>query len=104
MKSRPSSLKARIRHTERAIVSMHMSMELATKEINEKGFFVQTVVHDSHGKASMVERQNPALKRQRESLRSITALQKQLSLLRDELENVKAVKKSGEDSLDFLNE
>lgn len=69
-----------------ALAAMKQNLKLATKAIADKGLFVKTQIADSHGKFTTVERINPALKAQREALRAIGVLKKQIADLQKEVQ------------------
>jgi hypothetical protein len=66
--------------------AMRHNLRLAGAEIKEHGLMVTTVVFDTHNKPIAAERPNPALKIQREALRAITYLKRQIGILEAELE------------------
>jgi hypothetical protein len=69
-----------------ALAAMRQNLRLATQEIAKKGLLVETVICDSHGKPVKVERINPTLKTQREALRAIGVLKKQIENLQKEVQ------------------
>lgn len=68
-----------------ALDAMRQNLKLATAEIAEKGLLVTTQIADSHGKFTTVERINPAIKVQREALRTIGVLKRQIEQLQKEV-------------------
>jgi hypothetical protein len=83
-----ADIKQQIEETKEASESIRVNLRLATKVIAAKGLMVKTVVHDSHGAASKVERINPAIREQKDALKSLKSLRSQLALLESELETV----------------
>ena len=69
-----------------ALTAMKQNVKLATKAIADKGLFINTQITDSHGKFVTVERINPALKAQREALRAISVLKRQIADLQKEVQ------------------
>lgn len=67
-----------------ALAAMRQNLKLSTAEIAAKGMLVTTQIADSHGKFTVVERMNPALKIQREAMRAIASLKKQIAELQEE--------------------
>ena len=68
-----------------ALDAMRQNLKLATAQIAEKGLLVSTQIADSHGRFTTVERINPAIKVQREALRTITVLKRQIEQLQKEV-------------------
>jgi hypothetical protein len=68
-----------------ALDAMRQNLKLATQDIAKKGLMVQTVICDSHGKPVKVQRINPSIKIQREALRTIGVLKKQIEGLQKEV-------------------
>ena len=77
---------AELNDAQEALAAMRQNLKLSTKEIASKGLLIQTVICDSHGKPVKVERINPALKTQREALRAIGVLKKQIADLQKEVQ------------------
>jgi prefoldin subunit 5 len=75
-----------------ALNAMKQNVKLATKAIADKGLFITTQITDSHGKFVTVERINPALKAQREALRAINVLKRQIEQLQKEVKEVQQPK------------
>lgn len=86
-----------------ALLAMQQNLKLATAAIAKKGLMISTMVADSHGKLCKVERLNPALKVQREAMRAITSLKKQIENLEEEAHE-KEEAGEGKSILDFLQE
>jgi hypothetical protein len=77
---------AELSDAQEALAAMRQNLKLATQEIAKKGLLVQTVICDSHGKPVKVERINPSIKIQREALRAIGVLKKQIESLQKEVQ------------------
>ncbi|HWY42631.1 MAG TPA: hypothetical protein VNX66_03995 [Candidatus Sulfotelmatobacter sp.] len=84
-----------------ALEAMKQNLQLATADIASRGLLVETVVTDSHGKVSKVDRINPSLKIQREAMRAINNLKKQIAGLEEEEKARKQKTKDEEDSNEF---
>jgi hypothetical protein len=69
-----------------ALDAMRQNLQLATAQIAEKGLLVTTQISDSHGKFTTVDRINPAIKVQREALRTITVLKRQIEQLQKDVQ------------------
>jgi hypothetical protein len=77
---------AELSDAQTALDAMRQNLKLATQEIAKKGLLVQTVICDSHGKPVKVERINPSIKIQREALRAIGVLKRQIESLQKEVQ------------------
>jgi hypothetical protein len=84
-----------------ALEAMKQNLRLATADIAQRGLLVETVVTDSHGKVSKVDRINPSLKIQREAMRAINNLKKQIAGLEEEEKAREQKKKDEEDASEF---
>lgn len=68
-----------------ALEIMKSNLRAATKELSKSGLMVKTQIADSHGKFTTVERVSPMLKVQREALRAIGVLKRQIEQLQKEV-------------------
>jgi hypothetical protein len=67
-----------------ALSIMRDNLRAATAELLKSGLMITTQIADSHGKFTKVQRVNPMLKVQREALRAIGALKRQIESLQKE--------------------
>ena len=84
-----------------ALEAMKQNLQLATADIAQRGLLVEATVTDSHGKTSKVDRINPSLKIQREAMRAINNLKKQIAGLEEEEKAREQKKKDEEDANEF---
>jgi hypothetical protein len=70
-----------------ALEAMRTNARLAAADIAKRGLTIKTKVTDNNGKLNTVERVNPMVKIQREALRSISSLKRQLAVLQEEEQN-----------------
>ena len=68
-----------------ALAMFKDNLRAATKELSKSGLMVKTQIADSHGKFTTVQRVSPMLKVQREALRAIGVLKKQIESLQKEV-------------------
>lgn len=87
-RKKPSDPCAELDDAREAIQAMKQNLKLATADIAKRGLMVKKTVTDSHGKVVTVERINDSLKIQREALRAIASLKKQIAQLQEEAANV----------------
>jgi hypothetical protein len=73
-----------------ALQIMRENLRSATAELRKSGLMVETIVTDHHGKQTKVQRVSPMVRVQREAMRTIGVLKKQIALLQKEVqENAK---------------
>src|SRR6266404_6642518 len=96
-RKKPASPEQELADCREALEAMRQNLQLATADIASRGLLVETTVTDSHGKTSKVDRINPSLKIQREAMRAISNLKKQIAGLEEE-EKAREQKKKDEDS------
>src|SRR5258708_3047937 len=84
-RTKPSDPHTELEDAREALEAMKQNMRQATQQISAKGLMVTTQIADSHGKFTDVQRINPAIKVQREALRAISSLKRQISQLEEEL-------------------
>jgi hypothetical protein len=70
-----------------ALQAMRTNARLAAADIAKRGLTIKTKVTDNSGKLNTVERVNPMVRIQREALRSVASLKRQLAVLREEEQN-----------------
>jgi hypothetical protein len=80
-----AEVRADLKDVRDGIAAMHSNLRLATADILANGMMVETVVTDSHGKATPAQRVNPAFKVQREALSALRSFKRYLVILQDEL-------------------
>jgi cell fate (sporulation/competence/biofilm development) regulator YmcA (YheA/YmcA/DUF963 family) len=68
-----------------ALEAMKQNMRQATQLLAEKGLMVTTQIANTHGKFTEVQRVNPAVKVQREAMRAIKSLKRQITELEEEI-------------------
>src|SRR5882762_2242842 len=83
-RKKPANPEQELADCREALEAMKQNLRLATADIAGRGLLVETVVTDSHGKVSKVDRINPSLKIQREAMRAISNLKKQIAGLEEE--------------------
>jgi len=83
-RKKPANPEQELADCREALEAMKQNLRLATADIAERGLLVETAVTDSHGKVSTVDRINPSLKIQREAMRAIGNLKKQITGLEEE--------------------
>jgi hypothetical protein len=64
---------------------MRENLRSATNELKQTGLMIDTVVTDHHGKQTKVKRVSPMVKVQREALRTIGVLKRQIEQLQKEV-------------------
>jgi hypothetical protein len=83
-RKKPANPEQELADCREALEAMKQNLRLATADIAERGLLVETAVTDSHGKISKVDRINPSIKIQREAMRAINNLKKQIAGLEEE--------------------
>jgi uncharacterized protein GlcG (DUF336 family) len=83
-----------------ALEAMKQNLKLATQQIAEKGLLITTQIADSHGRFTVVERINPAIRVQQAAMKAIASLKRQIRELDDDVEHAEPK----ESILDFLKE
>src|SRR6267378_171626 len=96
-RKKPANPEEELADCREALEAMKQNLRLATADIAGRGLLVETVVTDSHGKVSKVDRINPSLKIQREAMRAISNLKKQIDELEEEEKAREQKKKDAED-------
>ncbi len=84
-RTKPSDPQSELQDAREALEAMKQNMRQATQQIAEKGLMVATMIADSHGKFTEVQRVNPAVKVQREAMRAIKSLKRQIVELEEEI-------------------
>jgi SpoVK/Ycf46/Vps4 family AAA+-type ATPase len=84
-RTKPSNPKTELEDAREALEAMKQNMRQATQQIAEQGLMVTTQIVNSHGKFTEVQRLNPAVKVQREAMRAIKFLKRQIAELEEEL-------------------
>ncbi len=84
-RTKPSDPQSELQDAREALEAMKQNMRQATQQIAEKGLMVATQIADSHGKFTEVQRLNPAVKVQREAMRAIKSLKRQIAELEEEI-------------------
>ena len=69
-----------------ALEIMRQNLRSATNELKKTGLMVKTTVTDSHGKHVTVERISPMVRIQREAMRTINVLKRQIAQLQQEVQ------------------
>jgi hypothetical protein len=69
-----------------ALTIMRQNLRSATNELKKTGLMVKTTVTDSHGKHVTVERISPMVRIQREAMRTINVLKRQIAQLQQEVQ------------------
>jgi len=98
-RTKPADPQSELQDAREALEAMKQNMRQATQEISAKGLMVATQISDSHGTFTEVQRINPAVKVQREALRAISSLKRQISALQDEINE--ATKQQEEEKSEF---
>ncbi|HTS06793.1 MAG TPA: hypothetical protein VMP68_14535 [Candidatus Eisenbacteria bacterium] len=75
-----------------ALEIMKANLRSATAELKKTGLMVTTVITDSNGKHTKVQRVSPMVKVQREALRTIGVLKRQIAQLQEEVKLVQQPK------------
>src|SRR6266478_7670851 len=84
-RTKPSDPQSELEDAREALEAMKQNMRQATQQIAENGLMVVTQISDSHGKFTEVLRVNPAIKVQREAMRAIKSLKRQIVELQEEI-------------------
>ncbi len=85
-RTKPSDPQSELQDAREALEAMRQNMRQATLQITAKGLMVTTQIADSHGrKFTEVQRLNPAVKVQREAMRAIKSLKRQIVELEEEI-------------------
>ena len=100
-RKKPANPEEELADCREALEAMKQNLQLATADIAARGLLVQTTVTDSHGKVSKVDRINPSLKIQREAMRAINSLKKQIIGLEEEEKAREQKKRDEEDANEF---
>lgn len=101
-RKKPANPEEELADCREALEAMKQNQRLATADIAARGLLVQTTVTDSHGKVSKVDRINPSIKVQREAMRAINNLKKQIAGLEEE-EKAREQKKKDEKEFSEFN-
>ncbi len=96
-RKKPANPEQELADCREALEAMKQNQRLATVDILQRGLMVETAVTDSHGKVAKVDRINPSIKIQREAMRAISNLKKQIAGLEEE-EKAREQKKKDEES------
>jgi hypothetical protein len=83
---------AELKDAEECLEMVRQNLRTATAELKKRGLMVTTVVTNYKGRTEKVQRPNPALKIQRESLRAMTVLKRQIEQLQKEVKEVQQPK------------
>ena len=100
-RKKPSNPRRELGDAREALEAMKQNMRQATQEISAKGLMVTTQISDSHGKFTDVQRINPAVKVQREALRAISSLKRQILQLEEEINERKKTKQQADEISEF---
>jgi len=100
-RTKPSDPQSELQDAREALEAMKQNMRQATQQIAENGLMVVTQISDSHGKFTEVQRVNPALKVQREAMRAIKSLKRQIAELQEEINEQEKSKQQEEDAEEF---
>jgi hypothetical protein len=100
-RTKPADPQSELQDAREALEAMKQNMRQATQEISAKGLMVATQISNSHGKFTEVLRINPAVKVQREALRAIASLKRQLSQLEEEINERDKEKQQEEERSEF---
>jgi hypothetical protein len=87
-RAKPEDPQSELQDAREALEAMKQNMRQATQQIAEKGLMVATQISDSHGKFTEVLRVNPAIKVQREAMRAIKSLKRQIVDLHEEIKAI----------------
>jgi hypothetical protein len=79
-----SDPKTELEDAREALTAMRQNLRLSTAELAKRGLLIKIPVTDHHGKITIAERINPCVRVQRESLKSIASLKKQIAILEEE--------------------
>jgi DNA-binding ferritin-like protein len=83
-RTKSSDPQSELEDAREALEAMKQNMRQATHLLAEKGLMVTTQIANTHGKFTEVQRVNPAVKVQREAMRAIKSLKKQIAELEEE--------------------
>jgi Sec-independent protein translocase protein TatA len=100
-RTRPSDPQTELEDAREALEAMKQNMRQATHQIAENGLMVLTRIADTHGKFAEVQRLNPAVKVQREAMRAIKSLKRQIAELQEEINEQEKNKQQAEDASEF---
>jgi hypothetical protein len=100
-RKKPANPEEELADCREALEAMKQNLRLATADIAQRGLLVETAVTDSHGKVSTVDRINPSIKIQREAMRAISNLKKQIAGLEEEEKAREEEKKRAEGRSEF---
>jgi hypothetical protein len=100
-RKKPANPEQELADCREALEAMKQNLRLATADIASRGLLVETAVTDSHGKVSKVDRINPSLKIQREAMRAINNLKKQITGLEEEARERQKKKNEESESTEF---
>jgi|HubBroStandDraft_6_1064221.scaffolds.fasta_scaffold102345_3 hypothetical protein len=100
-KKQPVNPEQELADCREALAAMKQNLQLATADIAKRGLLVKTTVTDSHGKVSKVDRINPSVKIQREAMRAVNNLKKQICGLEEEEKAREEEKKRAERRSEF---
>jgi uncharacterized protein GlcG (DUF336 family) len=100
-RTKPSDPQTEMEDAREALEAMKQNMRQATQQIAESGLMVTTQIADSHGKFTDVQRVNPAVKVQREAMRAIKSLKRQIAELQEEINEQEKNKQQAEDAEEF---
>ena len=100
-RKKPANPEQELADCREALEAMKQNLRLATADIAGRGLLVETVVTDSHGKVSKVDRINPSLKIQREAMRAINNLKKQIAGLEEEARDKQKKEHEESESTEF---
>jgi hypothetical protein len=100
-RTKPSDPQTELEDAREALESMKQNMRQATQQIAENGLMVLTQIADTHGKFKGVLRLNPAVKVQREAMRAIKSLKRQIAELQEEINEQEKSKQQEEERSEF---
>lgn len=100
-RTKPSDPQTEMEDAREALEAMRLNMRQATQQIAENGLMVPTQIADTHGKFKEVLRLNPAVKVQREAMRAIKSLKRQIAELEEEINEHENKKQEQEDASEF---
>jgi hypothetical protein len=83
---------AELADAQEALAIMKDNLRSATAELKKTGLMVKTTITDHKGRITKVERPSPMLKVQREALRAINVLKRQIAQLQEEVKLVQQPK------------
>jgi hypothetical protein len=98
--AKTSNPQSELEDAREALAAMRQNLRLSTAELAARGLLIKTAVLDHHGKATVAERINPAVRVQREALKSIASLKKQIAVLEEEARE----REDEDDALDGLDD